>query len=230
MSRVLPVIVAGMLLVGACGSEADDSTTPTSRSGNGSTDSTTSTTSTSVPPDPGEPIVIDWEDPVETSLTNGWTVRECGEGDRVHVCVHDGDELLGDIEVLGGHPVEASDDAAEVALDQARRMVEDFRADRAQGCPDFAYEAVEPSYAVVGGRDGARGGFRLIDGTGTVVEAVVVYFVVVERELTLVHTDAYARSGGCLPPSEIDPSFTPERLAAFEGLLDRIVEGSPVPS
>lgn len=179
--------------------------------------------------EPAPPITVLWRQPFLTPLPNGWRIRDC-EGDRVHVCVYDGNDLLGDIELLAGYPLSPSDTVADpqrVAVGWAEAMVATFRQERAEGCASFGFRVLEPRPITVGGRAGARGGFELTDSGGQVVERVVNHYVVVDGTMTIINTDAYARTGGCLPPSELDPSFTPDAAAELDaGLLDRIVAES----
>lgn len=219
--RALPLIVAAFaVLSGACGTDADEpSAAPSSAP-------PTSTTA------PGaEPIAVSWTGTAEVALPNGWTVRDC-EGDRPHVCVYDGTAFLGDIELVAGYPLDPDGDKGTpraVALAWARRMIDDFRADRARGCAAFTFAPLEVSEATVGGRPGARGGFTLADSGGRVVEHVINHYVVVDGRMTIVNADAYAATGGCLPPAEDSPSFAPEHLRELDqGILARIVAGSPV--
>lgn len=219
--RAFPLIVAGLaVLIGACRSGSNGISAPT-------TIATVTTTTTGVEL---EPITIEWADTSEVVLPNGWTIRDC-DGDRPHVCVYEGAEFLGDIELLAGYPLDSDDDATKpraVALEWARRMIDDFRVDRASGCADFTFTPLEVTETIVGGRPGARGGFTLTDGGG-VVEHVINHYVLVDGRMTIINTDAYATTGGCLPPAEESPSFTPEHLAELDdGILDRIAAGSPV--
>lgn len=175
-------------------------------------------------------LAVSWTGTGAVDLPNGWTVRDC-DGDRPQVCIYDEGTFLGDVELLAGFPLAPEEESGEpgaVAIQWAQRMVDDFRADRAQGCAAFRFEPLEVVGARVGGRPGARGGFTLTDGEGRVVEHVVNHYVVVDGQMTIVNTDAYATSGGCLPPADDSPSFTPDDLAALDrGILDRIVADSP---
>lgn len=217
--QVVLTVIGIAALAAACSSGTDDEAAAPSTTG-ASTSSTT----------PGEPLTVDWRGEFETPLPNGWTMRSC-EGERTNVCIYEGPTFLGDIELLGGYPLSPEDDPAQpktVALAWARRMIEHFRGDRAEGCADFTFTPIEPREASVGGLPGARGGFDLSDRDGNTVERVINHYVVVDGAITIINTDAYAIDGGCLTPSEIDPSFTPEHLAALdEELLDRIIADSP---
>lgn len=175
-------------------------------------------------------LAVRWTGAFELALPNGWTVRDC-EGDRTHVCVHDGGGLLGDVELLTGYPLDEAQKEREPAtvLDQlAEGFLTHFREDRAAGCPDFAFVADDVQEVTVGGQPGARASFSLVDGDGRTVERVVNHFTLHGDGYAIVNTDAYVETGGCLGPSEYDPSFSPEDLASLEEHLDRIVADSPL--
>ena len=215
------IITAVALFAVACSNGSDDEAAPT-----------TVSPTTTAPAAGRDPIPVDWSDTADVALPNGWTVRDC-EGDRTHVCIYEGTEFLGDIELLAGYPLEPAEDAgnpAALAETWARRMIEDFRADRARGCPAFTFTPLDVTATTVGGQPGARGGFKLTDQDGKVVEQVINHYVLVGKSMTILNTDAYAQSGGCLPPAEDSPSFIPEDLAELDrgSILDRIAAGSPV--
>ena len=219
-TRTLLLLGAGLVVaLSACASDDDEPSAPTTTT----TRATTTTASAAT-------LTVDWTGSFETALPNGWTIRDC-EGARTNVCVYDGEAFLGDIELLAGYPLSPEDHPTNpqaVAEDWARDMISQFQEDRASGCADFTFTPLEVTEADVGGRLGARGGFVLRSSTGAVVEHVVNHYVVVDGSMSIINTDAYARDAGCLPPSDTDPSFTPDDLARLDdGLLDRIVAGSP---
>lgn len=225
--RTLALIITGIAAVGAACSSSDssESTSPST---------TAPTTTTVVEPTtttlPTEPIRVDWSEPGEVPLPNGWTLRECDAGTRTNVCVYDGTKRLGDVELLPSYPLGPDDDASDpeaTALAWANRMIEHHGRDRAEGCAPFTFRPLPVSAATVGGRRGARGGFTLTNADGVVVEHVVNHYVLVDGAMTIINADAYAEQGGCLPPSEEDPSFAPDQLADFEPILARLVADSP---
>ena len=210
-------LAAMVFVVGACGTDGESS------------EPTTSTPTSTTVAASNKPLVVDWTGSFETELPNGWVARDC-EGSRTHVCVYDGETFLGDVELVGGYPLEPGDrekDPQVVATEAATDMVGHFRADRAEGCAGFTFEGEAVSDATVGGQPGARGGFTLTDGSGRVVERVVNYYVVVGDQMSIINTDAYVEEGGCLGPSETDPSFTPANLAELEPFLARLIADSP---
>jgi hypothetical protein len=219
-TRLLVITAAIASVAGACSSGA-------SRPEAAPTTTSTTTASTTTAP---QALRVDWTGPFETVLPNGWTIRDC-EGERTNVCVYDGTRFLGDIELLPGFPLspgEAALEARAVARKWAGDMITTFRDDRRTACPGFTFEPIEVADASVGGLPGARGGFVLRNERGDVVEHVITHYAVVDGTMSIIGTDAYVPTGGCLPPSEVDPSFTPERLDDLAGVLDRIVADSPV--
>ena len=178
------------------------------------------------------PLAMSWTEPFEIGLPNGWTVRDC-EGDRLNVCVHDGARLLGDIELLTGYPLDdqqRGQDPLTVLRQWAGEFLTAFRDDRAAGCPDFTFTADDVTVVTVGGQAATRAGFTLTDPGGRVVERVVNHYTVRDGTVAIVNADAYVAEGGCLGPSETDPSFTPDDLAGLEPHLDRLLADTPLPA
>lgn len=240
-AQLLLTIASAAAAASGCGTNGDALTSPTvvttttitttiTTTTTPTTTPTTTTTTTAPSSTPPASEAMSWTSPFEIDLGNGWAARDC-EGDRTNVCVFDGSTLLGDVELLTGYPLEEGDedeDPQVVAEQWALGMIEHFREDRATGCPDFTFtgDAVRPTS--VGGRPGARGGFTLSDASGRVVERVINYYVIVDERAAIVNIDAYVAEGGCLGPSEYDPSFTPDRLAVLEPLLDALIAATPV--
>ena len=224
MKRHAIFVAAVAAVLAACSSGADKAASPHT-----SVPITTTTASTSTTAVEPEPLVVSWIEDFEARLPNGWTVREC-DGARTHVCVFDGDTFLGDIELNSGYPLSPEDDPTDpkaTAEAWAGNMIDAFRDDRGTACPDFTFEALDITSVVVGGQAGARGGFVIRDGGDRIVEHVINHYVLTGETMTIINADAYALEGGCLPPSEIDPSFTPEALEELEPYLERLVADSP---
>jgi hypothetical protein len=180
----------------------------------------------------GASLAGSYIDAFEIVLPSGWLVRDC-LGERPTMCVWDGEELLGDVELATGYPLDPHEDGlgeAEILTGRATSFLEHFRADRAEGCEGFIFEADEITDATVGGKPAVRTGFTLWSADGVVVERVVNHYLMHDGLLALVNTDAYAVEGGCLPPSDVDASFNPEVLLRFEQHLDRLVADTPVPA
>jgi hypothetical protein len=173
-----------------------------------------------------------WTDPFEITLPTGWTLRDC-EGKRPHLCVWDGEAFLGDIEIAGGYPLDpGEEDMTPEALLTARAeaFLEHFGRDRAEGCPGFSFTGDPVAGASMAGIPAVRTGFTLRAEDGLVVERVVNHYALHEGEVWLVNTDAYATDGGCLGPSETDPSFPPDAMTAIERFLDDVVLRTPMPT
>lgn len=217
---MMPLVAAVVFVIAsACGASDERATPPDATSTTAPRVSTTTTRGS------GDTLAVDWQTSFETALPNGWVIRDC-EGDRLNVCVHDGNELVGDIELNPGYPLDeddVGDDPRSVARRLASDMVTHFRADRSEGCPAFTFAADPVTDVIIDGRPGARGGFRLTDATGRVVERVINHYLVVGGKFAIVNTDAYVPSGGCLGRTEYDPTFEPEVLAELEPYLDRLL-------
>lgn len=215
------LLAAALLLASAACADPDDNAAPTPTSA----PSTTTTTTPSVR------FAMDWKNGFETRLANSWIIRDC-EGDRLNVCIYDGDAFIGDIELNPDYPLDPGDKGADpgaVATRLAHDMINHFGDDRAKGCATFTYKPDTVVDATVGGRPGASGGFTLVDRSGRVVERVRNYYVVTGNKYAIVNADAYAERGGCLGPSEYDPSLTPENFAELETYLDQLVAATPIP-
>jgi hypothetical protein len=227
-SRVCWTVAALALAAGGCAAQG----TPPTAAPTTAVSPTSSPTATETSPTRAPELVGSWTEPFTIELPNGFIVRDC-EGERTHLCVHDGASLLGDVELLTGYPLdatEASENPRDVLQQWAEAFVEQFRDDRGRGCAAFAFEAEAISETTVGGLLAVRAGFTLRDDDGRVVERVINHFTLLDGEVAIVNTDAYVDEGGCLGPSEYDPSFTPEQLDGFEPYLDALVGATPLPS
>ncbi|HVM10016.1 MAG TPA: hypothetical protein VM345_16235 [Acidimicrobiales bacterium] len=219
LRMMLLVAAATLAVAAACG--ADDA----SRAVQPDATSTTAPAAPTTTSAPDETLTLDWQRSFETALPNGWVIRDC-EGERLNVCVHDGSKLIGDIELNPGYPLDKDDigvDAQSVARRLAADMITHFRKDRSEGCAPFTFVADPVTDVVIDGKPGARGGFRLTDANGRVVERIINHYLVIGEKYAIVNTDAYVASGGCLGPTEYDPTFEPEALAELEPYLDRLL-------
>ncbi len=227
-------VVALVVLMGACSAREVAGSAPGPSIGSAPAEPEPAPTDPT-PDEGGDDAVTgtpSWNDPFQLTLPTGWTVRDC-EGDRPHMCVWDGDVFLGDIEIVGGYPLDPVDDPRDpegLLTAWAERFVADFREDRAKGCPDFTFTGDDVTPARIGGEPAVRTGFTLRATDGTVVERVVNHYTLHGGEIWLVNTDAYAAEGGCLAPSETDPSFLPTDMATMERFLDDLVDRTPMPS
>lgn len=189
-------------------------------------------TPTPLPSTIDESLAVDWPGKFEVSLPNGWSVRDC-DGHRLDACVHSGEAMIGGLELLTGYPLDETQlrqDAGIVLSGLADGFLTYFREDRAAGCSGFEFVADEVRDASVGGQPGKRAAFTLIGEDGQVVERVVNHFALQGETYVIVNTNAYVADGGCLGPSEYDPSFEPADLATFEQYLDELVADSPLPA
>jgi hypothetical protein len=182
---------------------------------------------------PEEPaLVAAWEDPFELALPNGWTLRDC-LGDRLDLCVHDGDDLLGDIELAGEYPIDDHEDPSDpqtLLRGRAEAFLGHFRDDRALGCADFAFRAEEVTEASVDGRPAVRAGFTLTAEDGGVVERVINVWFLHGDGVWLVNVDAYVEEDGCLGPSGTDWSFAdPAHLTELDTYLAPLLDHTPLP-
>lgn len=177
---------------------------------------------------PGAPAV---------DLPGGWTIRDC-EGDAPLVCVGRADVPDGDVVgtlMLDSFPL----DAGLAAADGREAVLEALRAnaqlrmqglvdDRVIGCGAAHEGSIDPMVdLLVDGRAGVRSGFRAVQD-GEVVEHVVTYATVAAGQLWLLVAES-ARDGSCMDDAEMD-LFTPDRLATFVPVLDRLVAGTPLPA
>ena len=217
MRRILGAVALLLLVAVGCSSSSDDEGASTTTTTTSSSSTTSTTTASSLAP-------IRFDDPGEVQIAEGIVIVDC-EGNRPSLCVEVDGELAGDVELIAGFPMDEGD----TPTSWAREMIDTFRADRADGCPDFTF-APNPVRSVrVAGRPGAAGGFRLLDADGDIVEDVRNHYVVVEGQMALLSADAYARSGGCLPPPDTDLSFSPEEFGRVVPHLDRIVAAVVLP-
>jgi hypothetical protein len=213
--RPVAVASAALILLAACG--AGDRTAAPSPA-----QSTTTTPTRDQP-------AMSWTSPFEVTVPNGWTIRDC-EGERLNVCVYDGSRSLGDIELNTDYPLDSIDvgrDPAATAHKLAEAMTAHFRDDRARGCSAFTFTGDTVRAASVGGKPSARGGFTLTNREGRVVERVINYYLVEGAKFAIVNIDAYVSEGGCLGPTEYDPTFTPADLDKLEPHLDSLVAATP---
>lgn len=202
------------LVVAACGTGESSSQQPP-----------TSETEPIDQPTPVDPSMsIDWLGEFQLTLDNGWVVIPC-DGDAPMICVADGDQHLGFVE-LGSY---SFDDASPDHIAALQLHADDFlatmRSDRAAGCPDLTFEAFGPEEAVVDNRPGLRAGFQLTDADGTEVERHVLYWVVRDNVQWSITASGYA-TDGCMEPIG---EFAPADLAVFEPALGNIVAQSPLP-
>lgn len=160
-----------------------------------------------------------WDGEFLVLVANGWRIAPC-EGDAPMWCVSDQDRHVGVVEFLA-YPLTGEPESLAV---RAQSFLDDFRADRAVGCPHTTFRADEPVDAEIAGRTGIRFGFELVQD-GVVVERHVLYWVVVDGYHVTVNAGAYA-DNGCM---ERIGEFLPDDLATLNGSLDIVVAEAALP-
>ena len=156
--------------------------------------SATTTTSNSV----SEPWVFGVD---EVDLGDGYALGPCsGDADQI-ACISKGGSVVGSAEHLA-FPVDSFglldgvDDPVESMELIAADYVSTFTSDRESTCPNLEFEALEPSNATIGGRQGLKYGFEELDGD-RVVEKNVIYGVRGDETIELFSFSAIA-DGACL--------------------------------
>ncbi|HEX2179150.1 MAG TPA: hypothetical protein VHL54_06485 [Actinomycetota bacterium] len=190
--------------------------------------SSPTTDPTEAAPGPSTPeVAIDWSnrpsDPI--LLSDDFSVQGC-EGEGPFLCVSHEGQPVGAVEYFsfqapGGDPADA-----------LRTLVADdyetFTADRSAGCPEgYEVRTEEPGEAVVGGEDGLRSEYSVVDGDGSTVERYVKFWAVSEGRVHLLSAEAQAE-GSCAPGEGVQ--FTNELLTGFEPSFSEIARGSRFPT
>jgi hypothetical protein len=188
----------------------------------------------SVAPSPAA-LAVDWEHPENAQLPDSWSLSFC-DGAAGLVCVARDGQPAGHLEALGfevatlpdfATALESAGEAAALQ-DHARRFVEDFTADRAEGC-GAGYSVTAAPTQQFATADGVvlRYGFAGAMADGRPSEHVLHYGGVREERLILLVATA-SDPDGCLASG--GEYFTSESLAAFVPVLDRIVIGAGLPT
>lgn len=192
------------------------------------------------PPLPSQPqptpvdndLAIDWDDPSKVvNLGDGWSISGC-IGDGPFLCVERDGTPIGAIEALALQ-IESLDfvdpvDSQKGQLDAlSRAFIESLRADRTTTCPDFVFDAIEPSPFPLGESMGVVYGFVGAAPDGKPTEMVLQYAAVVgDSIVTLVAIGEDV--DGCLGRIDIS-GFTTEELSRFRPYLERTLRVSPLP-
>jgi hypothetical protein len=185
----------------------------------------TSPTPTSQPTDSPVPTVtIDWSarpaDPI--ALAGGFSVRGC-QGEAPFLCVLRAGEEVGLVEYFN-FPASPGTTVDALIEDDYRSFTED----REGTCPpEFEVKTEEPAGAEVGGKEGRRSGYSVVDGDGRTVERYVKYWSVEGEQVHLVSAEAQ-EEGTCSPGEGAE--FRDAVLADFEPSFAAIAEGSRFPS
>lgn len=176
------------------------------------------------------PLRVDWNDrpaaPID--LGDGWSVQGC-EGDAPFMCIEQDDQPVGTVELVRlPRPTDTLPDAEPSASQlraQARAVLSAHVPDRREACPDDHDVTVDDVALVeVAGGPGARYGFTVTDGEGTVVERVIGHLTVDSEDLVLIV--ANARTAATCVVDEEFTGFAPDTLQRFAPHLDRIAARS----
>jgi hypothetical protein len=201
--------VVAVLFLASCGGGAPEpSQSPTSQA-----------TASPVPAVP-----IDWsarpDEPV--SLAGGFSVQGC-PGDAPFLCIsREGDEV-GLVEYLN-FPASPGTTVDGLIEDDYRTFTED----REGTCPtEFEVKTDEPAGAEVGGSEGRRSGYSVVDGDGRTVERYVKYWAVEGGAVHLVSAEAQ-EEGTCSPGDGAE--FSDAVLADFEPSFAAVAAGSRFPA
>jgi len=222
MNRFYPrlaVLIAAVAIVAGCSGQGADT-------GSEASEQPAENPSTEQPTEPNDDLAIDWNEPFALSLANGWTVARC-DGDAPMVCISDGDRYVGTVELIDYALPDDFDGNVDAYLQtRAADFFDGNRADRAEGCSHLTFEPLDATAHVIGGVDGIRLGFRMLDASGHEVERHVLYFVVDQDAHFTITASAYGEQG-C---AERLGEFEPADLVTFEPFLDRIVTATALPA
>lgn len=193
----------------------------------GCTDEPPTTEPTSSPTPPRLEVAIDWAnrpaDPV--LLSSGFSVRGC-EGDAPFLCILRETADVGVVEYFSfPAPAQAPAEAVEGLV---RDDYQSFTTDRSATCPDgYEVKTEAPQGAEVGGSDGLRSEYSVVDGAGRTVERYVKFWSVADGRVHLLSAEAQ-EEGSCSPGEGVQ--FRNDVLTEFLPSFEAIAEGSKFPS
>lgn len=173
---------------------------------------------------PATGVSIDWSArPTEPlALPGGFSVQGCA-GDGPFLCVSRGGDTVGSVE-YASFPASPEATVDGVIDDDYRSFTED----REGSCPpEFEVKTEEPAEAGVGGSDGMRSGYSVVDGDGRTVERYVKFWALEDGRLHLL--SAEAQEEGTCSPGE-GAVFRDAVLTDFEPAFAAIAEGSSFPA
>lgn len=152
---------------------------------------------------------------------DGFRARGC-PGDAPFLCVARAGEAVGLVEYFS-FPVSQGAGIDSLIEDDYRTFTED----REGTCPaGFEVNTEEPAVAEVGGSEGRRSGYSVVDGGGRTVERYVKYWAVQDGRVHLV--SAEAQEEGTCSPGE-GAVFRDAVLTDFEPSFAAVAEGSRFP-
>ncbi len=169
-------------------------------------------------------MTIDWSArPAEpVALAGGFSVQGC-PGDAPFLCVSRAGDAVGLVEYLN-FPVSPGATVDALIEDDNRTFTED----REGTCPpEFEVKTEKPSDAEVGGSEGRRSGYSVVDGDGRTVERYVKYWAVESGRVHLVSAEAQ-EEGTCSPGDGAE--FRDAVLTDFEPSFAAVAEGSRFPA
>ncbi len=173
---------------------------------------------------PGPTVTIDWAArPAEpVALAGGFSVQGC-PGDAPFLCVSRAGDAAGLVEYFN-FPASSGATVDGLIEDDYRTFTED----RERTCPPgFEVKTAEPAGAQVGGSEGRRSGYSVVDGDGRTVERYVKYWAVEGDRVHLVSAEAQGE-GTCSPGDGAE--FRDTVLTDFEPSFAAIAEGSRFPA
>lgn len=205
--RLLVAATALMLLLAGCTADSPDPG-PTTPAPTGS---------------PGPEVAIDWSQrpaqPVE--LAGGFTAVAC-PGDAPFLCISKDGRTVGFVEYLS-FAASPGGTLADVIQDDYRS----FTSDRETTCPDgFEVRTVEPASAGVGGGDGMRSEYSVVDESGETVERYVKYWMLAGDQVHLLSAEAQEEKSCSPAEGEV---FSDSLLSEFEDSFRAVAEGSRFP-
>lgn len=180
--------------------------------------------------------VVDWGAvPASVDFGGGWSVGSCG-GTGPFLCVRKGGKNVGVVE-LAKFPVDSitlpgfreavarGDTPAALGL-LANDLYSSVRKDRATVCGrGYSLDAMPPKTTTVSGGTGIRYGFTGRHG-GKVVESQESYSTLRDGMVVLQSSLAFAPEG-CMVGEAGE--FTPEQLALFAPIFERLAASSKLP-
>jgi hypothetical protein len=185
--------------------------------------------------------VVDWGAiAASVDLGDGWSAGSCGGG-APFVCIRKGGTPVGLVE-LARYPVDsitlpgfreaaARGDTVKALSVVVADLYESVRKDRAAVCgPGYSLETLPPEKATVSGGPGIRYGFTGKERTGkkgTVIAERQITYSTLRGGMLVVQSAVGYPADGCMPGE--GGQFTPERLAEFAPVLERLVASSRLP-
>ena len=173
---------------------------------------------------PAPAVLVDWSArPTQPlALEDEFSVQGC-PGDGPFLCVSRDGETVGSVE-YASYPASPGTRVASLIEDDYRS----FTDDRQGSCPpEFEVKTEEPADAEVGGSEGMRSGYSVVDGDDRTVERYVKFWAVEDGRVHLMSAEAQ-EEGTCSPGEGV--VFRDADLTDFEPSFAAIAEGSRFPA